>query len=258
MPRPELIEWASLYTAYKYSLMDNNTLLYIIFIIIFSVLLILWRKPRELTSLISLGLTLYLGLKQQRHICFFLLFAGAYLPVWLSAFLEVMKSATKIQSILQRIGYTIPFIIGVFFIFFWSVKIIKHEPLSLKLPSQPNPDNKFAVYYPLGAVNYIKRHALSGKLLAEFSWGEYLIWALYPQCRVSLDGRYEQVYPESISREYFNFLFCREGWRNFLTRYPPDMILIKKGSKLYDALSTESGWKQAFHDSGAALFLPHS
>ena len=131
------------------------------------------------------------------------------MPVWLMAFLQRMNSEFKIQNILQRLGWKIPTLIGIFFIFSASVKIINQNPLSLKLPSQPNPDIKFMVYYPLEAIDYIKEHALSGNLLTEFHWGEYLLWNLYPRCRVSLDGRYETVYPDQVSREFFDFIFCK-------------------------------------------------
>jgi hypothetical protein len=255
MPRPELVEWFSVYAAYKYGIIGNFAFIYIMFTIIFLLLLLLWRKPRELTPYIGLGLTIFLGLKQQRHICFFLLLAGAYMPVWLSAFLEAMKSEAIIQGTLKRIGWKTASLIGIFFSLIMIVKIISQNPLSLTLPSQPNQDKKFSAYYPLGAINYIKENALSGNILTVFSWGEYLMWTLYPACRVSLDGRYEQVYPESISKEYFDFIFCRQNWRNFLNKYSPDMILIEKESKLYGALRNEPGWNQAYHDSGAALFL---
>ena len=255
MPRPELVEWFSVYAAYKYGMLGNFAFIYIIFTIIFLLLLLLWRKPRELTPYIALGLTIFLGLKQQRHICFFLLLAGAYMPVWLAAFLEVMKSEAVIQRTLKRIGWKTATLIGIFFALIMIVKITSQNPLSLTLPSQPNQDKKFSSYYPLGAINYIKERALSGNLLTEFSWGEYLMWALYPQCRVSLDGRYEQVYPESISKEYFDFIFYRGNWQGFLNKYPPDMILIQGSSKLYAALKKEPGWKQEYYDAGAALFL---
>jgi hypothetical protein len=254
MPRPELIEWFSVYAGYKYGVLNNFAIIYILFIIIFLVLLLLWRKPRELTVYLVLGLTLFLGLKQQRHICFFLLLAGAYMPVWLSDFLNAMKSDVLIRGIQDRIGWKTPTACAVVLALILTVKIINQNPMSLTLPSQPNKDKKFSVFYPSGAVNYIKEQELSGNILTEFHWGEYLIWELHPLCRVSLDGRYEQVYPERITREYFDFIFCRRGWKDFLTRYPPNLILIKNGSKLSGALNKEFGWKQIYSDSGAALF----
>jgi len=255
MPRPEIVEWFSLFAVYKQGIINTFSFLYIILTIIFFVLLLLWRKPRELTACIGLGLTLYLGVKQQRHHCFFFLLAGAYMPVWLMAFLQTMKSDIKIQSILQRIGWKIPTVIGIFFIFLTSVKIINQNPLSLNLPLQPNPNIKFMAYYPLGAITYIKEHALSGNILTEFSWGEYLIWALYPQCRVSLDGRYEQVYPENISREYFDFIHARGDYQQFLNKYPPDMILIPSQAEIYSFIKNESQWQKVYADSDTVLFV---
>ena len=140
-------------------------------------------------------------------------------------------------------------------IFFWTTKIISQDPLSLKLPLKADKDSKFSIYYPSGAVNYIKEHALSGNLLTEFSWGEYLIWTLYPQCRVSLDGRYEQVYPEIIYKEYGDFIFGRGNWKNFLDKYPPDIILIPFQSKLSSLIQNEPHWQKIFADSCSILFV---
>jgi hypothetical protein len=171
MSRPELIEWASVYTAYKYGLMSNAALLSIFFIIILLVLLLVWLKPREYTCLIGLGLMFFLGVTQQRHICFFMLLTGAYLPAWLAAFFKAMEVGPIIQWIQQRINWKIPAMISVILIFLLGVKIIRQDPLSLRLSSTQDRNNKFIAHYPVDAVAYIKEHALLGKLLAEFSWG---------------------------------------------------------------------------------------
>ena len=84
--------------------------------------------------------------------------------------------------------------------------------------------------YPLGAIDYVREHNLTGNMLCEFNWGEYILWNLYPKCLVGMDGRYETVYPAKISREYFDFHSGRDGWRTFLENYPHDMILIKSNT----------------------------
>ncbi len=112
--------------------MGTFAFLYIIFTIIFLLLLLLWRKPRELTACIGLGLTLYSWVEAATAHLFFLLLAGAYMPVWLMAFLEIMKSEIKIQSILQRIGWKIPTLIGIFFMFFTERKNYKSKSIELE------------------------------------------------------------------------------------------------------------------------------
>jgi hypothetical protein len=62
------------------------------------------------------------------------------------------------------------------------------------------------------------------------------------------------VYPESLHKEYFDFLMGREGWRNFLNHYPPDLILIDIRSRIYGLLSGDPEWRQVYADPGCALF----
>ena len=106
----------------------------------------------------------------------------------------------------------------------------------------------------MGAVDYLEPRHLGKKLLVHFDWGEYCLWRLYPQCLVAIDGRYETVYPEAVHKEYFDFLMGRKGWRNFLAHYPPDLILIGMGSRIYGLLSADPQWRQVYADTGWALF----
>ena len=132
------------------------------------------------------------------------------------------------------------------------------NPLKLKVPSEPSLVSKNEPYYPVGAIDYLEQRHLSGKLLVHFNWGEYCLWRLYPRCLVAIDGRYETVYPESLHKEYFDFLMGREGWRNFLEHYPPDLILIDIRSRVYGLLSGDPEWRQVYADPGCALFRRHA
>jgi hypothetical protein len=71
---------------------------------------------------------------------------------------------------------------------------------------------------------------------------------------VAIDGRYETVYPDSLTKEFFDFDMGREGWRNFLTHYPPDLILIELRSRVYGLLGGDPEWRQVYADPGCALF----
>lgn len=107
----------------------------------------------------------------------------------------------------------------------------------------------------MGAADYIRQRRLSGKLLLEFNWGEYAIWELFPRCRVALDGRYETVYPEAVATEYFEFIYGRPGWQDFLRHYPPDLVLVDSRSRIYSLLLGDEGWRLLYADPGCALFV---
>jgi hypothetical protein len=50
---------------------------------------------------------------------------------------------------------------------------------------------------PVEAVEWLDQHGQGGKLLVHFNHGSFALWRLYPAYRVSVDGRYEEVYPQS-------------------------------------------------------------
>jgi len=200
-------------------------------------------------------LTLYLAIKHTRHIVFFLLLTGAYLPAMLTRFLEKITSDPKLIAVGKRLGWKLPAVAGLVLITVFGVRTACGNPLSLKIPPLPEQKKKFDIYYPVGAVEYINNHHITGNLLTEFDWGEYLIWILFPQCKVALDGRYETVYSEELANQYFDFINGGKNWREFLEKYPPEMVLIRSQGKLYTLLGADQQWRQVYMDQGCALFL---
>ncbi|MFP3868262.1 MAG: hypothetical protein ACLFUU_08885 [Desulfobacteraceae bacterium] len=255
MPRPEITEWASVVKAYQKGFIGIGELGYILSVLIFSALLIIWGRWREITAGLIVAVTLYLGLTHIRHLALFLIVLGAYLPVLVTAFFERLKSIPWIKAIPQRLGWKVILLLILSLIGINSYQFLNQQPLSLKILSKMERPEGTRMYYPVGGIEYIQRHRLSGKLLTWFEWGEYLFWSLYPQCRVALDGRYETVYPEAVNQAYFDFLNGRPNWQQFLSHYPPDMILIKVPAKIYDLLQNHPQWRQVYNDPGCALFL---
>jgi hypothetical protein len=254
MPRPYITEWASVFQNLRTGVSPGQTIYF--FLVVFFSLYLAWRtRWRELTPILALGLTVYLGMMHQRHQIFFFLLGGAYLPARLSGFLEKMKSDSHVIAVCRYLGWKTPMAVGVLLVVLSTFKIVHHSPLTLYLPSLPEQITQSKIYYPVGAVEHIRKNHLSGNLLTEFDWGEYLIWTLYPQCRVSLDGRYETVYEEKVCDAYFNFIKGKAGWRNFLQQYPPELVLVKSQTRIYSLMHAEPGWREAYHDSGSALFL---
>jgi hypothetical protein len=254
MPRPEITEWLSVFRAFHLGYNRGYILLFFS-LVLFLFFLALWERWRDLTAILALSLTLYLGLKHLRHQAFFLILAGAYLPVLLTSFIQAIKTDTRILAISRRLGWKIPVFIGLIVIFFNGFMAIKQGPLSLEIPDRPGQAAATSVYYPVQAVAYIQEHHLSGALLTNFYWGEYLIWRLSPQVKVSLDGRYETVYSKQVCQEYFDFLYGRAPWRQFLQKYPPDLVLLDSRTRVCALLRSEPDWQQVYLDSGCALFV---
>jgi hypothetical protein len=252
MPRPQIREWTSLLVHYQKNLFGPAEILYVLAFIFLAVFLIWWARWREPTGLLLLGLTLYLGLRHTRHLAFFLILAGAYLPSLLKSYGETLKSR-PIFPALKRLGWKTPLLILTLIFAFQSYRFLRVNPLRIEIPPVPDRPSSW-LYYPQSGLDYLRQHRLSGNLLTEFGWGEFLIWNLYPQCRVALDGRYETVYPDEVCQAYFHFFHQPDQFRRFLTDYPPDLILIDSRSRVFAFLSGQPEWQRLQVDAGCALF----
>ncbi|MBM4285469.1 MAG: hypothetical protein FJ128_09500 [Deltaproteobacteria bacterium] len=251
MPRPYILEWAPLYNFYQAGQMPGFFLFVLLSLAVMLVLLAGWVRWRDYTGWLTLAVTAYLSLKHVRHLMFFLLALGLYGPLLLTRFAEKCGPLPRLPSLSITLKKNIVVILCSCLATLFAYQFIRSQPLSLVIPSHP--EERY--YYPVAAVDFVKRENLSGKILTDFTWGQYLIWQLYPACRVAFDGRYETVYPREVEEAYQLFIEGLPGWSGFLERYPPDMILIAKASRPYLLLKAEPRWREVFADAGSALFV---
>jgi hypothetical protein len=254
MPRPEISEWASLLRVYKQGFVGGQEFFFFLAFIAVAVFLSWWARWREITPALTLLFTVYLAVTHYRHMVFLALAIGAFMPALLTTYFRELNTRPGFMVWVHRLGWKIPILVVILLTCFLAYRFVSCNPLHLVVTSEPGLGAATGMYYPVGAIDYLEQRHLSGKLLVHFNWGEYCLWRLYPRCLVAIDGRYETVYPESLTKEYFDFLMGREGWRNFLKHYPPDLILIGLRSRVHGLLSADPEWCQVYADPGCALF----
>jgi hypothetical protein len=254
MPRPEITEWVSILQGYQKGFLGGYQFSYFLALAAVAVLLAVWARWREVTPALVLLFTFYLAVRHSRHQIFFTLAFGAYLPLLLTGYFRTLAARPGVMAAGHRLGRTIPALALLLFICLFAYRLAARDPLKLAVSPEPVQTSQPPPYYPVGAVDYLQARRLGTKLLVHFDWGEYCLWRLYPQCLVAIDGRYETVYPRALHQEYFDFLMGRKNWRNFLAHYPPDLILIGMGSRIYRLLSADPRWRQVYADTGCALF----
>ncbi len=249
----EISEWGSVIQTYHSSSQTMRfTLVYYFLLAAFAV--IWWLRRRELTGGVSLAVTMVLGILHQRHQVFFCILSGVYLPDLLTIYIKNLKLKVGERFPFRRPDRGVLVAAGILITVMNIYLMNEQAPMSLKIPSSPEQSSETGVFYPVDAVTFIQQHHLSGDLLVHFDWGEYVIWNLYPQCRVAIDGRFETVYPLNLTRAYFDFIYGRPGWAGFLDKYRPDFILIDSRSEVCSKLLGNAGWEQVYRDAGSALF----
>jgi hypothetical protein len=116
------------------------------------------------------------------------------------------------------------------------------------------PEFGVAETLPAGAVDFLRRDGRRGRLWNEYVWGGYLIWHLYPELRVSIDGRMAVYGPERFG-EHLAVSELKPGWQDVLARLAPEAAIVRSGSRLVSALRA-SGWVVRYEDKIATVLDP--
>jgi hypothetical protein len=252
MDRPLIAEWWSVADAIKAGYGTYNHLIFILYLFL-SLAAMVWYRWKDVTDIMVLAVTAFLGLRSNRHEVFFFLSFGMFLPLVFMPYIDRLTSDPKFLGFLTRLNWKKSIAVTSVLVLFPFYNLSSHDFLRITLPSSPVSSSSF--YYPLGALEYIKGRNLKGNILTDFEWGEFVMWSLYPKCLVSTDARYESVYPKEVIDRYFEFYYAGKDWRIFLDAYPHDMILIKSSANIYPFIRTQQNWCEEYNDEGSALFV---
>jgi hypothetical protein len=109
--------------------------------------------------------------------------------------------------------------------------------------------------YPVAATAWLKGRSevLGSRLALPFGWGEYAIWHLYPDYRVSMDGRYETVYDPPFI-EALQTAEQTGDLTTFTTEQGADVLLVLTDSPLQAAAQAHPDWTLHYIDDTAAIF----
>jgi len=108
-----------------------------------------------------------------------------------------------------------------------------------------------AQIFPVEAVNWIETNPQDGRLFNYFPWGGYLLYRLYPEYQVFIDGQTD-FYGEALTREYATVIGLGEGWQGVLARYKVDWVLMPVNKGLGSALLAD-GWNEVYRDTTSVI-----
>jgi hypothetical protein len=108
--------------------------------------------------------------------------------------------------------------------------------------------------FPKQAVDFVLAHKPPQPIYNEYVWGGYLIWKLYPNYRVYIDGRAD-VYGDDLLKE---FLVIHDGmptWRKTLDDRQIQTVLVNPEIAVASLLRQDSGWQIVYEDKQAVIFV---
>lgn len=248
MKRPFVDEWGSVF-----STLGNFTYLNILVLItsIFTLLNLRYLNKDKVFKILLIILILIVAITHSRHIPFFAIVCAFYLPGLITELLEAEGYKIEELNTTKNILPAIFVVISIFLLTFTFVKDGKVN-YNVEITTITTPMH---VGYPVNTAIFIKNNKLTGNIITNFNWGEFIIYNLYPDIKVSLDGRYETVYPEEVVEDNMRFISGNKEWYSILMKYRPDFVLVSKYDPVYILMLSQSGWPLIYTDNEGLLFM---
>lgn len=111
--------------------------------------------------------------------------------------------------------------------------------------------------FPKAAVDYLVEHHLRPNLLNDYAYGGYLIWRLYPEYKVLIDGRAD-MYGDPFVLAYFDVYMGFENPEPLLTNAGINTVLVSPASGLAGVFRIKTGndsWRVSYEDEKAVIFV---
>jgi hypothetical protein len=241
--RPYIMEWRPMPV---WSL-DAFTGFRVLFVIAVIAVLAGWRRlrdPRSWAGCAVLFVTAFVTWRSRRHAPFFGVACAAFLGQFIMAAGGNLRARLADSKWPAMAALAAHGIVAVFV----AVKFLPGASLQPLAPVGA---------FPVREVDVLANAKLTGNLAVPFSWGSYATWRLYPRVKVSVDGRYEEIFPESTFLMNHAFHYHEgQDWDRLVREFPVDFVILDlRDGKLRPADLQPYGYTQVWQSGQATALL---
>ncbi len=220
-----------------------------------------WRlRQRRFAHVILLAGWLHMALLSARNIPLYLIIAAplaaeataewlervkaGQIPHWLARVVGGFQRAGAEFHAIDRIGRAH---IASALAFVFIAVLVSHSPSQGRFFASYTPES-----YPVKAIEYLRARE-AGRIFTNDEWGDYVIYRMYPNARVFVDGRSDFYGPE-LMNTYMNTIGIHHGWKTTIRRYGINTVLLPVREPLSGALKESRDWKPVYDDGVAIIF----
>lgn len=212
------------------------------------------RRTLDLTDLLLLGAMFYLALLAGRNVALLALVAPPVLTRHAQAIIDDWRGryprlVARLDGQVDRESRLAPVVN-------WALLALVAVAAGLKMsiPLDPVVNATLAQRgLPTAAADFIASARPSGPLYNPYEWGGYLVWRLYPDYPVFIDGRTD-VYDADFFAEYLRLAAGLPDWAAILERHGVRLVLAPTGSPLAGTVQADGGWQRVYGDEVAEVY----
>jgi hypothetical protein len=110
---------------------------------------------------------------------------------------------------------------------------------------------------PVDAVQFMMNEKIPGHMFNNDEFGDYIIYAAWPEYKVLFDGR-SDMYGVERMKEYFKVIRLEQGWDQVLNDYDINWFIYPAKSALSTFLLQRDEWKLIYADKIANIFVKNT
>ena len=220
------------------------TLPFQILVVVATLYFVLCRGWRNLFHLLLVAFFLYETVQQVRMIELATLAAG------LCAVMPVARLISPVARFLKGGARFIPVAVALVLVGVIPVSVVGNRTYVFGYGLKQDA-------FPDGALAFLDREHVAGRMFNSYSFGGYLIWTA-PERKVFFDGRYARLYNPDFYRLYNDALSGADAWRTAAQRYGFDYALFEydlKSRNFPRHLADNPDWALVYWDNHAVVYL---
>jgi hypothetical protein len=121
-------------------------------------------------------------------------------------------------------------------------------------PNRQSLSRQVELQSPVDAVAFINSRHLSGRMLNEYVYGGYLIWAA-PEHPVFVDGRSDVFEFTGVLDDFGKWAMLQSDPNTLLEKYRVDFCLLAQQSPMVRVLPLLGKWKVIYSDNRSVIFM---
>jgi hypothetical protein len=219
---------------------------------------------RKFTYLILLGVWAHLGLMSVRNIPLYMIVAAPPVAACISDLIGELARA-NVSSAVRKLARGF----GQFAAEIGQIERLGRIPIisflalacvGLLLRAEPN-DRFRAEYdvrtYPEKAIEVLRDPSFATGVFTIDVWGGYLIYRLYPNLKVFIDGRAD-LYGPRFGKKYLDVISGKWNWEKTLDKYHVHTVLLPVDNSLTSTLKESKRWRTTYDDGVAIVFRKYA
>jgi hypothetical protein len=112
--------------------------------------------------------------------------------------------------------------------------------------------------FPVAAADFVSQTKPDGKMYASDQFGGYLIYRLYPQFQVFIDGRSDFYRQSSVLDDYDKIAEVKPQWSELLDKYDVRWMVLRRDEPLALIATMSGRWQSVYEDSLAQVLIKKS